>query len=240
MTPRTDGPKPSIAEASAAIARASAALLGCDDFAQAAEIIYRACKEFVGAEAGYVQVIEGDESTVILADAEAGTPTPFSMPSQVLASLVLAEGRPVCVNAPEAEPGLVPRWHPAIHNVLGVPLVLRGVLVGFMTFVNKPGGFNENSAEWSVVFGEIMAAALASVRLRDDLKAATLRQRLLFEGPATPSSGPIRIPGGSSTATTRRSPSWAARARRLLACIRPSCVPRRATSATARTFRRPR
>lgn len=167
-----------------AIRRASAAILGCDDVAAAAAIICRACKEFVGAESGYVQAIEGDEGTVIVLDADTSRKAPFIMPAWPLAERARTGAGPICLNTLGARlaDSPLPEGHPQVENVLGVPLMLDGDVVGLMTLANKPGGFDEVDVEWAGAFGEIMALAVSSIRLRDNLKTAACKLRLLFDG----------------------------------------------------------
>lgn len=176
------------ARAGIALSRATAAVLNCSDFIEAANIVYEACKSFVGASAGYVSLVNDlEDDTFLILDT--GESQPSAEASFIAALRPLRERAcetrsVVCENdilSREREvAGVAER--PSASNALTAPLILRDRVVGIVSLFDKPDGFDETDCEYSAAFCEIMAAAISSIRLRTDLEAAAGMQRLLFEG----------------------------------------------------------
>jgi len=61
----------------------------------------------------------------------------------------------------------MPEGHVALHNVMFVPLNIKGKTVGIMGLANKPLDFTDEDAGIASVFGELAAIALENSRYLD-------------------------------------------------------------------------
>ncbi len=166
----------------AALLKASRAVLECEGFKTAARAIFDACTEAVGASAGYVGLLadDGTENEVLFLDADGRSHTVdpvLPMPIRGLRSAAYRTTQVVYENqlAASQRADYMPEGHLDLHNVLFVPMVISGTAVGLLGLVNKPDGFSDHDAEIAGAFGEFAAIALRNARAEESLVDATQR-----------------------------------------------------------------
>jgi GAF domain-containing protein len=81
-----------------------------------------------------------------------------------------AQLQPLIVNEPQSDARIDLRSFEAMgvrpHNLLGVPMIYQGELIGVLTFVNKVGGpFNGSDLQLLSTAGEMIALAVGNARL---------------------------------------------------------------------------
>jgi PAS domain S-box-containing protein len=164
------------------------AILRHRDFEGAAREVFDAAKRVIGAESGYVALLneEGAENEVLFLDS-GGRPChvdpALPMPVRGLRAEAYRSGKAVFENRfDESEwTGLLPDGHVRLENVLFGPLMLEGRAVGLIGLANKAGGFTSRDAELAEAFGEYAAIALLNSRNLDRINRSERRYRSLFE-----------------------------------------------------------
>jgi PAS domain S-box-containing protein len=162
----------------AALLEAARAVLTYQDFVDAAQAIFAACKRLTGATAGYVALLrpQDGEADVLFLDpggqvctADRSRP----MPLRGVRELVYRTRQVAYRNDFAASEGAqyVPDGHMALANILFAPLILEGEAVGLLGMANKPGGFSDHDAELAQAFSD-----LAALALRNSQTLASLRR----------------------------------------------------------------
>ncbi|MGA3112744.1 MAG: PAS domain S-box protein, partial [Candidatus Bathyarchaeia archaeon] len=155
-----------------ALLKASRAVLHHQEFPDSARAIFDACKELIGATAGYVALLSdtGKENEVLFLDS-GGLPCTVDpslpMPIRGLRGEVYGTGKVAIENNfPESEwQKFSPKGHVLLENVMFAPLTIERRTVGVIGLANKPGGFTKRDAEMAKAFGEIASVALVNSKM---------------------------------------------------------------------------
>jgi len=157
-------------------------------FEAAARAIFTACKELLGATAGYVSVASADGKTSEIAFMDSGTDAcnvdpNAPMPIRGLRARAFETGRVVYENDfPHSQwADLLPPGHSPLENVLFAPLIVDGRVVGLLGVSNKPGGFTDDDARMAAAFGEFASIALCNSRTLHSLETSEKRFRSVVE-----------------------------------------------------------
>jgi PAS domain S-box-containing protein len=159
-----------------ALLKASKAVLYHRDFQHVAREIFGACKELIGASAGYVALLSEDEkeNEVLFLDS-GGLPCTVNrnlpMPIRGLRGVTYNSGKVAYSNdfLHSEWAKLMPEGHVNLKNVLFAPLIIDKKIVGIIGLANKLNGFTERDAAMALAFGEIASIALINSRMLDTL-----------------------------------------------------------------------
>ncbi|MBI5526795.1 MAG: PAS domain S-box protein [Deltaproteobacteria bacterium] len=173
----------------AALLKAARSVLEHQRFKPAARAIFDACREAIGAPAGYVAMMaeNGEWNDLLFLDA-GGAPCTVDpslpMPVRGLRAEAYRTMQVVYENdfLRSAHAQLLPPGHAALQNVMFAPMVLQGRAVGLLGLANKPGGFTGDDARMASAFGELAAVAFRNSRILDDLAENEEKYRNLFHG----------------------------------------------------------
>ncbi|MBN1244189.1 PAS domain S-box protein [Candidatus Bathyarchaeota archaeon] len=160
-----------------ALLKASKAVLYHSEFQHVARAIFDACKELVGASAGYVALLskEGKENDVLFLDSGmlpcTVDPT-LPMPIRGLRGETYRTGKVAYHNdfLHSKWAKLMPEGHVKLKNVLFAPLIIDNKTVGIIGLANKHGRFTERDANMALAFGEIASIALINSRMVETLE----------------------------------------------------------------------
>jgi diguanylate cyclase (GGDEF)-like protein/PAS domain S-box-containing protein len=176
------------AEESSALLEASRAVLAYRDFGRAAGAIFDACKNLIGAGAGYVGLMNDDATrdNVLFSEPAGFSWTAYLADSRRLRELraeVYLTGRAMYLNTLLPADPVGPRrgTQPVVDNTLFAPLAVNDNTVGLLSFANKPGGFTEEDARVASAFAELAAVSLASTRALEALEVSEERFRSVAE-----------------------------------------------------------
>jgi len=172
----------------AALLEASRAVLRCRDFPEAARRIFNACKESIGATAGYVALLtkDGLENDVLFLDS-GGLPCTVDpslpMPIRGLRAETYRTGKVAYHNdfSNSQWTRFMPEGHVSLDNVMFAPLTIAGKVVGLLGLANKPGGFTDNDAHITQALGELASIALLNSRTFESLEDSEIRLRSVVE-----------------------------------------------------------
>ncbi|MCG6551537.1 MAG: PAS domain S-box protein [Candidatus Magnetominusculus sp. LBB02] len=161
----------------AALLKGTRAVLEFNDFAQSARKIFDACKDIIGATAGYVALLtpDGSENEVLFLEA-GGLPCTVDpnlpMPIRGLREVSYRTGKAVYDNDfhNSAWMDFMPDGHVRLINVMFSPLILDKKAVGLIGLANKAGDFTDRDADLAMAFGEYAAIALLNSRARELLE----------------------------------------------------------------------
>ncbi len=167
-----------------ALLEGSRAVLEHQDFEEAAQAIFNACKQSTGATAGYVALLskDGMENEVLFLDS-GGLPCTvdpdLSMPIRGLRAEAYRNHQTTFHNDFSRSEWMkfMPPGHVRLENVLFAPLTIEGNAVGILGIANKPGGFNADDARLASGFGELAAIALLNSRRLESLEQSEERFR---------------------------------------------------------------
>jgi PAS domain S-box-containing protein len=97
--------------------------------------------------------------------------------------LPLKDGKSLVFNDPSNHPQSVgtPRGHPKIMNLLAVPFIYKGKIIGQIGLGNKEGGFDIYDQEAIEALAFAMIETLMRKRAEGSLKESELRFRMIFE-----------------------------------------------------------
>ncbi len=175
------------AEVSALLAGARA-VLSHHTFEGSARAIYEACRDLVGATAGYVSLAtaDGAANEVVFLDSagqECSVDPDLPMPIRGLRAEAYRSGQPVYDNNFSTSAWLVylPAGHTTLDNVLFAPLLLEGKVIGLLGLANKPGGFSDDDANLAAAFGELAAVAFLNSRMLEALETSENRFRSVVQ-----------------------------------------------------------
>ncbi len=167
-----------------AMLRGARAVLEYRNFADAARTIFDACKDIIGAQSGYVALINEDRSENHLLFLDAGgldctVDTALPMPIRGLREQAYCTGQPVFDNGfmQSQWVSLMPFGHVRLDNVLFAPLMLDGQSVGLLGLANKPGEFTDQDAQLASAFSELAAIALRNSQILESLQNEQERLR---------------------------------------------------------------
>jgi len=155
-----------------ALLKASRAVLQNKVFPDSARAIFDACKELIGATAGYVALLSdtGNENEVLFLDS-GGFPCTVNpslpMPIRGLRAEAYKSAKVAIENDfPQSQwQKFSPKGHVQLKNVLFAPLIIEQRVVGVIGLANKTGGFTKRDAEMAIAFGELASIALANSKL---------------------------------------------------------------------------
>jgi two-component system CheB/CheR fusion protein len=160
-----------------ALLKASRAVLKNKEFPDSARAIFNACKELIGATAGYVALLsnDGKDNEVLFLDAGGLSCTVDSslpMPIRGLRAEVYNSGKVVFENdfSKSEWQEFFPKGHVQLKNVLFAPLTVDSRIVGVIGLANKIGEFTKRDAEMAMAFGEIASVALANSKIMEILE----------------------------------------------------------------------
>ncbi|MCB2187317.1 MAG: PAS domain S-box protein [Deltaproteobacteria bacterium] len=162
------------------------ATLEKQDFNELARTILQECQSLLGAEAGYLALLDrtGRENRVLLLNPGRRPGSAAALPLAYPASPSQASlGQdPVFHNDFPASPwsGLPPPELTDLANALFAPLIIEGRVVGVLGLGDKPGGFRELDARRAGAFAELAAVGLHKSLTRQALAASEERFRLMF------------------------------------------------------------
>ena len=160
-----------------ALLKASRAVLQNKEFQGSARAIFDACKQLLGATAGYVALLSGDgkENEVLFLDS-GGLPCTVDpslpMPIRGLRAEVYRSGKVEVENdfLQSEWMKFSPKGHVQLKNVLFAPLLIERRVVGVIGLANKQGGFTERDTHMATAFGEIASVALANSQMLEMLE----------------------------------------------------------------------
>jgi two-component system, chemotaxis family, CheB/CheR fusion protein len=160
-----------------ALLTASRAVLQSEEFQDSARAIFDACKNLIGATAGYVALLSenGKENEVLFLES-GGLPCTVDpslpMPIRGLRAEVYNSGKAEFENNfPNSKwQKFSPEGHVQLKNVLFAPLTIDQRVVGVIGLANKQCGFTERDAHMAAAFGEIASVALANSRMLGKLE----------------------------------------------------------------------
>jgi diguanylate cyclase (GGDEF)-like protein/PAS domain S-box-containing protein len=182
-----DEPRGETSESSALL-EASRAVLVYRDFEPAARAIFDACRNLIGAGAGYVGLMneDGTRDNVLVAhpnDLSWRGILASSRPLRELRAEVYLTASAMHLNGlPSANNGWIGAEESTmIDNVLFAPLRVEDNAVGLLTLANKEGGFTEEDARMASAFGELAAVSLESSRALEALELSERRFRSVAE-----------------------------------------------------------
>ena len=168
---------------SSALAAASRAVLLHHEFEPAARAIFDACRNLIGAEAGYVGLIneDGSRDDVLFsypAEMTWGQTLVASRPMRELRAEVYLTGKAMYLNQ-LASRGFSEQVE--VENILFAPVTVGDNTVGLLAFANKAPGFSEEDTRMASAFAELAAVSLASSRTWEALDMSERRFRSVVE-----------------------------------------------------------
>lgn len=150
-----------------ALLQGSSAVLRYDNFMDAAQGIFNACKDVIGAASGYIAIVseDGKHNEVVYLDSGglACTVDPDTpMPIRGLRGEVFNSGRPIYHNdfSRSEWNHFLPDGHVRLENVLMAPMIIGSKVVGLFGLGNKPGGFTDHDVQIASAFSEFAAISL--------------------------------------------------------------------------------
>ena len=160
-----------------ALLKASRTVLQTKEFPDSARAIFDACKELLGATAGYVALLSdnGKENIVLFLDS-GGLPCTVDpslpMPIRGLRAEAYNSGEVAIENDfPQSDwQKFSPKGHLQLTNVLFAPLTIEQRTVGVIGLANKIDGFTTRDAEMAKAFGELASVALANSKMLEMLE----------------------------------------------------------------------
>lgn len=160
------------------------ALLELRDFDIAARTIFDACKNSIGATAGYVALLseDGAENKVLFLD-PGGMPCTVDpslpMPIRGLREKAYRLRQPVHDNDFMHSEWVkyMPEGHADLKNVLFAPMVIGDKALGLLGLANKPGGFTDDDDKMASIFAELAATSLLNSMTMKSLEESESRFR---------------------------------------------------------------
>jgi signal transduction histidine kinase len=148
------------------------------------EAIFDACRNLIGATAGYIGLLseDGTNNDIVFLDS-GGRPCnvdpDLPMSIRGLRAEAYATGKPVYDNGfSESEwTKFLPDGHMGMDNVMFAPLVLTGKVVGVIGLANKPGGFTDDDTRMASAFADQAAIALQNSLNLEALRNSEARYR---------------------------------------------------------------
>ena len=143
------------------------------------QIIVQAATELTGTEACSIMLIDKDTGELRFAEATGGVTKELmdvTVPlDNSIGGFVIRKKRPLLIRDVKEDP----RWHGETmdfdtNSILGVPLTVRGNVIGVLEVINKSedSGFNEDDIQIATTLGAQAAIAIENARLLDELQQA--------------------------------------------------------------------
>jgi len=174
-----------------ALLEGSRAVLQYREFEEAARAIFYSCKKLIGATAGYVALLNKEQTDNELLFLDSGgmdcaVDPSLLMPIRGLREQAYHTGKTVYENNFQNSEWvyLLPKGHVPISNALFAPLKLEGEVIGLVGLANKPGGFIENDVRMGTAFAELASIALVNSRSLESLEANEQRFRSITQSAA--------------------------------------------------------
>jgi sigma-B regulation protein RsbU (phosphoserine phosphatase) len=188
------------------------------DSHQIVETIIRKAMKSLHAEQGdllLIRDLEAGAASTFIRTTDSEVNAQAIRTDDLLPGWMLRHKRPLLLNTPRHDPRFSgAAWHPAIRNLLSVPLLIRSELIGLLTVYNRidsVAGFTADDQRLLAIIAaqsaqvvenaRLMEEERALERMRDELRLATEIQASLF-----PQSLPV-VPGydlaGASIAAER-------------------------------------
>jgi len=170
-----------------ALLEGTRAIHECITFDKTAQRIFYACKELIGATAGYVALLskDGKENEVLFLD-PGGLPCDvdpeLAMPIRGLRAESFKKADVVFDNNFSTSKWMkyMPAGHVELENVMFAPLKFGEKIFGLIGLANKPGGFDKEDVRKAKSFGELAAVALNFSKNMSALQDSENRYRTLF------------------------------------------------------------
>ncbi len=149
-----------------ALLAGSRAVLEYRHFKDAAQEIFYACTNIIGATAGYVAILSADGTENEVLFFEPGNRPCSVDPVRGLRAEAYKSSKTVYDNNfPNSEwMKYMPEAHLKLDNVMFAPLIIKGEPIGVMGIANKPGGFTDDDARIASAFGEYAAISLMNAK----------------------------------------------------------------------------
>jgi signal transduction histidine kinase len=171
-----------------ALLKASGAVLHNREFKISARAVFNACKELIGATAGYVALLsDNGKDNIVLFLESGGLPCSVDpslpMPIRGLRAETYLNGKAAIENDfPKCQyKKFLPGGHVYLKNVLFAPLVVDSKTVGTIGLANKPEGFSEHDSQMALAFGEIASMALINSNMLEMLEENEKRLKAYSE-----------------------------------------------------------
>lgn len=156
---------------------ATHSILENNDFKIIAKQIFDACKNAIGAKAGYVALLSdsGEENELLFLD-DGGLPCSVDpslpMPVRGLRAEAYSSGKVVYDNdfMNSEFVKYMPKGHMDLPNILFAPLKIKNKTVGVLSISHKERGFTVRDAQLASAFSEYASIALQNSRIINDLK----------------------------------------------------------------------
>jgi PAS domain S-box-containing protein len=171
-----------------ALLEGSRALLKHRDFETSARLIFEKCKETIGAQAGYIALLDktGTENEIWYLNSGGLTCSvdpSLSMPIRGFRKEAFEKGKAVYENHffDSQWQQLMPPGHVLCENVLFAPLIIDEKPIGLLGLANKPSGFNDNDLRIATAFSELASISLLNSRTLESLTTSEERLRSVVE-----------------------------------------------------------
>ena len=157
------------------------------DFGDAARAVYELCKRLIGANAGFLALLDDEDGEVTVLLKEGVGPQEEMDVAGLLSAWgpreAFRSGRAAYDNdfAASAASGETAGGRAPLDNILCAPLVIEGEPAGVMGFGNKRGGFSRRDELMASAFSEIAALALRSSHAYEMLEDSEERFRSVAE-----------------------------------------------------------
>ncbi len=155
---------------------AAAAITSTLDAREVLETILIALKQVVPYYSATMFLLEGNRVRITAAlglpNPESALNSTFSAENKLIVAIMENNGQPVILYDAQVDPRFE-RWAAAdnVHGWMGVPLLTRGEIVGFITLdSDKVGTFDENSAGLAQSFAIQAAIAIDNARLYEETR----------------------------------------------------------------------
>ncbi len=164
-------------EETLALLEGAGAVLENTAFSDAVRHIYKACKNFTGATAGYVALTDKNrqENRILFLD-DGGTEyaicTKRCMPVRGMSAEAYRLGKTVYENnfPDTGQNETFPKDHIDLANIIFAPMKSAGGIIGLIALANKDGDFTEQDAWIATAFADIAAIAFKNERAIADVK----------------------------------------------------------------------
>ena len=169
-----------------ALLNAARKVLTNHEFKNNSKSIFHICKNLVGAKGGHISLIDDNGNNRII-HLETGDPSnkinlqvsdliPKSISEILYSELVYCNDL-----SKKTYNKYLPNNHIQLENILFAPIKIEDKIVGLISLVNKPNGFNENDAQIVNAFSDLAAISFYNSRTQELLEESEKQYRTLFE-----------------------------------------------------------
>jgi PAS domain S-box-containing protein len=163
-------------------------ILECETFEEAARRVFHACCKATGAVSGYVALRkpDSDENEVLFLEAggmSCSVNPELPMPIRGLRAEAYEKAAVVYENDFMQSKWLqfMPPGHVEMRNVMFIPLIVSGKVIGVIGLANKPTDFTEDDARITAPFGDTAAVSLRRAKDKEALRKSEEKYRQLAE-----------------------------------------------------------